>query len=608
MRSWSRSSSSGSSRRRVSLACCLTLSAAFGMLEAAQLPKLSGTLVGHVRNSGGIAQMGATVSIFNRYEKLVRQVLTNEKGAFFFDGLSPDSYSVRVTLSSFVPAIKRGIAVQAGIDRVLNVNLTSIFSTIELVYEAPSNALMTEDWKWALRTAIATRPVLRALPQIGMSTSRRVSMVTETKGLVNVSAGDPASLGTTGTQTDLGTAFALATSIYGRNQVQFSGNFGMVPNAAMPAAAFRSTYKRTSGGGISSPEITVTGRQVYLPTAHGGKSPLSTSTVNRDVPALRTMSVSTIDRMDLTDALRIEYGFSLDSIAFIDRLNYFSPFARVGYSLGDLGHIQVGFSAGAPPAELMQTNPGETNAELRRDLAALSILPRVSLRDGRARVQRTRNIEMSYQKDLGKFTRLTGAVFHEVVSNAAVNFQGPEGVCGGDVLPDFGSRAAMFNVGALRRKGYMASVSQQFGDHLEASVAFGRGTALTADRRDLPDDSPETLRSVLRANDRSWASARVTVTSPRAGTKLSNSYGWTDYTAMMPGHMFLTQKALPETGWNMSIRQPVPGVPGMPGRIELTAEMRNMLAQGYMPLQAGSRRILLIQSPRAVRGGLSFIF
>jgi hypothetical protein len=58
----------------------------------------------------------------------------------------------------------------------------------------------------------------------------------------------------------------------------------------------------------------------------------------------------------------------------------------------------------------------------------------------------------------------------------------------------------------------------------------------------------------------------------------------------------------------MSIRQPVPGVPGMPGRIELTAEMRNMLAQGYMPLQAGSRRILLIQSPRAVRGGLSFIF
>lgn len=594
------------SRHRVSLACCLTLSVGASLLSAAQLPKLSGSLLGHVRNNSGIAQMGASVSVYNRYEKLVRQVLTNDKGAFFFDGLPPDSYSVRVALSSFVPAIKRGIAVQAGVDQVLNVNLTSIFSTIELVYEAPGNALMTDDWKWALRTAIATRPVLRALPTIGgvsTSASRRSSMFTETKGLVNVSAGDPAALGTTGTQTDLGTAFALATSIYGRNQVQFSGNFGMVPHAALPAAGFRSTYKRTGGGfGVPSPEVTVTARQMYLPVGPG-----KFGDGTREAPALRTLSISTVDRMDLTENLHIEYGFSLDSIAFVDRLNYFSPFARAAYSLGSLGQVQVGFSAGAPPVELMQTSPGDANAELRRDLAALSVLPRVSLRDGRSRVQRTRNYEVSYQKDIAK-TRLSGAVFHETVSNAAVNFQGPDGVYAGDVLPDFGSRAAMFNVGGFQRWGYMGSVQQQLGDHLEASLAVGRGGALTASRRDLPDDSPETLRSVLQANNRTWASARVTVTTPKAGTKVSSSYGWTDYAAMMPGHMFLTQKALPETGWNMSVRQPIPSAPWMPGRIELTGEMRNMLAQGYMPLQAGARRILLIQSPRAVRGGLSFIF
>ncbi len=584
---------------RVSLACCLTLSVGAGMLEAAGLPKLSGTLIGQVRNNGGIPQMGATVSVYNRYEKLVRQVFTNEKGAFFLDGLSPDSYSVRVSLSSFVPAIKRGIAVQAGVDHVLNVNLTSIFSSIEVVYEAPGSALMTEDWKWALRTAIATRPVLRALPQIGVSTSRKTNMFTETKGLVNVSAGDPASLGTTGTQTDLGTAFALATSIYGRNQVQFSGNFGMVPHSSLPAAGFRSTYKYSNGGGMS-PEVTVTARQLYLPD--------QTKTSAANIPALRTMSVSTVDRIDLTEAMRIEYGFSFDSVSFVDRLSYFSPFARISYSLGDKGLVQVGYSTGAPPAELMHANPGESNAELRRDLAALSILPRVSLRDGRSRVQRTQNYEVSYRKDLMKKTSVTGAVFHESVSNAAVNFQGPEGVYAGDVLPDFGSRAAMFNVGSFKRWGYMGSVSHQLGDRVETSLAVGRGGALVASRRDLPDDSPDSLRSVLKANDRSWASARITVTAPGAGTKISSSYGWTDYTAMMPGHMYLTQRALPETGWNMSVRQPVPGFPGMPGRIELSGEMRNMLAQGYMPLLAGERQILLIQSPRAVRGGLSFIF
>jgi hypothetical protein len=50
-------------------------------------------------------------------------------------------------------------------------------------------------------------------------------------------------------------------------------------------------------------------------------------------------------------------------------------------------------------------------------------------------------------------------------------------------------------------------------------------------------------------------------------------------------------------------------MPGIPGRLEATAEMRNMLAQGYLPITtAGGRRMLLTHTPRAVRGGLSFIF
>ena len=47
----------------------------------------------------------------------------------------------------------------------------------------------------------------------------------------------------------------------------------------------------------------------------------------------------------------------------------------------------------------------------------------------------------------------------------------------------------------------------------------------------------------------------------------------------------------------------------MIGRLEASADLRNLLAQGYLPLAAGDgRRLLLVQSPRALRGGLSFIF
>jgi hypothetical protein len=43
--------------------------------------------------------------------------------------------------------------------------------------------------------------------------------------------------------------------------------------------------------------------------------------------------------------------------------------------------------------------------------------------------------------------------------------------------------------------------------------------------------------------------------------------------------------------------------------MEATADLRNLLAQGYLPMTfAGGQRLLLVQTPRSVCGGLSFIF
>jgi hypothetical protein len=44
------------------------------------------------------------------------------------------------------------------------------------------------------------------------------------------------------------------------------------------------------------------------------------------------------------------------------------------------------------------------------------------------------------------------------------------------------------------------------------------------------------------------------------------------------------------------------------GRFEASAELRNLLAQGYLPVIVSDQRAVLTNSPRAVRGGLSFIF
>ncbi len=109
--------------------------------------------------------MGATVLLFNRSERLILKTITNERGIFGFSLLTPDLYSVRVSLASFVPAMKQKIAVQPGMQSLLYVDLASVLSSIELVYVAPGQgALMSDDWKWTLKASTATRPVLRLLP------------------------------------------------------------------------------------------------------------------------------------------------------------------------------------------------------------------------------------------------------------------------------------------------------------------------------------------------------------------------------------------------------------------------------------------------------------
>src|SRR5450755_1971919 len=103
---------------------------------------LSGSIAGFVRDSAGVPQMGATVLLFNRYERLIQRTISNERGLFGFDSLTPDLYSIRVSLASFVPAMKQKIAVQPGMQSLLYVDLASVLSSIELVYAAPGEGAL----------------------------------------------------------------------------------------------------------------------------------------------------------------------------------------------------------------------------------------------------------------------------------------------------------------------------------------------------------------------------------------------------------------------------------------------------------------------------------
>src|ERR1700689_4654030 len=335
----------GQPKLAASVIAALMLSAP-AALPATNNP-LAGSIAGVVRNSSGVPQMGATVFLFNRSEKLLGSVLTNERGLFGFGLLNPDLYSVRVSLASFVPAVKQKIAVQPGMQSLLYVDLASVLSSIELVYAKPGEgALMSDDWKWVLKESAATRPVLRMLPAdlgVGSQQSQTQgqagsgsSVFSDTRGILNLSGGDPGSLGSTSSQADLGTAFAVATSVFGHNELQLSGNVGYSAHAGLPTAGFRTSFSRDGLG----PEIAVTVQQIYLPV----RGSLAGVAGQPDgAPALRTMSVSMHDSVLVTDNLRLDYGSSLDSVSYMDHVNSLNEFARRTYDLGAAGKVKVAY-------------------------------------------------------------------------------------------------------------------------------------------------------------------------------------------------------------------------------------------------------------------------
>jgi Carboxypeptidase regulatory-like domain len=597
-------------RTHISVASLLVALACLGAPErvcGAASVNLSGSITGLVTNEVGIPQMGAAVMLFNRHERLFQRVLTDEKGIFAFSGLLPDVYSIRVTLASFVPAIKKDILVQPGVRALLSVNMATLFSSIHFVYPGDNPSLMNDDWKWVLRTADGTRPVMRLLPdgqpQVTLEAPPPQKPVfSDTRAILVFSAGDGAPVSGFGSTADMGTSFALATSLFGSNQIQFAGNLGSGAQSGMPSAAFRTTYSRSMGP--DTPVVSVTVRELFFP----GRAGTAMFGADNGAPMFRSVSTSVDNHTRISDALSVDYGSGVDSISFLDHLTYVSPYARFTYTLDANSELAFGFSSGNPPPDLSGAG-NETNTELQRDVGALSLFPLISLLGGHTAVQRSQNLDLRYSRAIGS-RKFSLGVYHDAIENLALTIASPNGFLpGGDVLPDVFSGTSIFNAGNFSSTGLLASVTQKLGGNVSATATYGSLGALTAEPGQLATNNPDELRSMIRGGREQTLTARVTATSPLTGTHFTVSYQWADSRWAEPGYSSNIDSLRPQPGLNIYIRQPIPKLPLLPWRMEATADLRNMLAQGYLPISStDGSQLILMETPRMVRGGLNFIF
>jgi hypothetical protein len=291
----------------------------------------------------------------------------------------------------------------------------------------------------------------------------------------------------------------------------------------------------------------------------------------------------------------------VDYLQHSDRI---SPFGRLTADLGKGASLIAAYSDGGRPDELtahqrLRTIENDVSADLSGPLDALTRLPQVSRRGGQLELQRTQNYELGYNKTSGSLTYAMSA-FYERVSNGRINLAGDvTSLNPDDLLFDGLSKTSTYNVGRYTRTGYLASIDQRVNDSLDVALAYGRMGGFTT------GGGPAQL---IEMGGHNVASVNINTQSRLTGTRLTTTYGWMDNNAIIPRHFFTTQSAYVLPGFNVSIRQPLPPMLGMPGRFEVTADLRNLLAQGYMPMGGDAHRLLIVEAPRIIRGGVNFTF
>src|SRR5215469_7607568 len=552
---------------------------ALGLAIPAWCGERSATISGFVRNAQGAPQMGAAVEVLGSAFDTIR-VFTNEKGFFRATGLLPGIYTVKASAPSFLPTLREKISLKAGAGVLLNLTLSTIFDAIQL---APRREGTDDgDWDWVLRST-ANRPVLRVLPDGSpvMVAKADQSRHPDLKGTLSFVAGAPAN--GFGAVSDVSTGFLVEKSLLSTGTLTFNGKVGYGTSA--PNAVVRTSFKHQLPNG-STPEIAFTMRRLEAP-------PIGPH--NADMQAL---ALSMADDIALGDVLEFKFGSELQSIQFLGKVNAFRPFGSVAAHLSPDTVLEYRYATSRPDS---RAEKGFESAPA--DLSEAD--PRVSMAGFAPALERAHHQEVALSHREGK-NSVQAAFYSDRVANPALTGVGEFTEVSGEVLPDPLSGTFTYKGRNFQTQGMRLVFERKVSNDVTATMDYSFGGALDLEN---PEARLQDARDGSVVRYRHALAAKLSGKAPCIKTHWIASYGWTSGRALTPVDMFNTSAGQADPFLDLFFRQPVPGTSGLPGHIDVLVEIRNLLAQGYVPVfgQDG-RTVYLVQSARTVRGGVAFSF
>ena len=553
---------------------------AFGLAFPALAADNPGSISGYVRSASGIPQMGAAVEVLSTAAHSLK-VFTDERGFYSVRDLLPGTYTLKVTAPSFLPALRDRIGLRAGSATIVNVTLNTLFEAIQLApMRGPSEE---DDWKWTLRS-MANRPVLRVLDDGSPVTTAKAGAEggeRDLKASLSFMAGAPSE--GYGAVSDMSTGFSLQHKILSDDAIRLEGNVGYGQGAG--AAILRTSYAHRAANG-SEPTIALTVRRLAPPVG------------NFHDQGLQAFSLTTTDNLNLGDVLELKFGSELQTVQFMGRFTAFQPFGVADLHLSPDTVVEYQYASSRPSASAAKESDIESS-----NLGQSG--PRVSLASFSPALERAHHQEVSLSHRIGK-NSIQVAFYADQVSNTVLTGVGVSTAGSGEMLPDVDSGTFSYQGRDLDTSGVRLVLQRKLTSDLVATLDYGYGGVLDLAR---PDIELQEARQSLSTVRRHALSAKLNGKLPGCRTRWTTSYGWVSGGALTPVDMFNSSAGQSDPYLNVFLRQPLPGFSFLPLHMEAMLDLRNLMAQGYVPVMGqDGRTVYLVQSARAVRGGVAFIF
>jgi hypothetical protein len=534
----------------------------------------SGAISGYVRDASGTPQMGALVE-FDGSAARTLTVFTDGAGFYSATDLLPGLYSIKVSAPSFLPSLREKVGLQPGSSLHLNITLNTLLNAIRV---GPlRGAADDDDWKWTLRS-VANRPVLRVFddPPAGAEQQDH-----DLKASLSFLAGSAAT--GYGSGSDMSTGFSVERSIFSMDRVGLSGNIGY--GDSLPSVVLHGMYSHRLPDG-SGPSMAVTVRRFAPsdPSLHSA--------------ALQAVAFGAGDDFALGDVLELKFGSELETIQFLGRVTAFRPYGSVDLHASPNTVLAYDYATSLP-----NTRADEGFDSAPADPSEAD--PRVSLVNFATRLERDHHQELNLSRRIGK-NNIQVAVFSDRVANTALIGTGEVSAAGGFLLPDAYSGTFSYAGDTLNAHGMRVVIERKLYSDLTATLDYACGDVLDLAK---PDVELQDAGQWITTQSRHALAAKFSGTVPATHTRWIASYRWVNGSALTPVDMFNASPGQSDPFLNLLVRQPIPTLGFLPAHLEALIDVRNLLAQGYVPVMGqDGQTVYLVQAARSVRGGVMITF